>query len=218
MKTHYKKIYCGMKLYDNDEADKAVIKAVAAQFEFDKKIVEGILSNTICETIKDNYDEKGIKKLPEVVTKACSDQTLGSNERLASWTLFVEVQNAYNKEKSLQHNARSLKFKFKVAEQYWDGTLNDSAPFDLIVDLNLIDIVLFGSKAQWNSDVFAFPLKEDEEDMADPDFTFDELLETDSSADGDEDEDSDGSGLSFEDTEDGGLPPGCVEPGDPDAE
>ena len=44
----------------------------------------------------------------------------------------------------LERAQKSLEFKFKASEQYWDGKLDSLSgpPFDLIVDLNLIEIVL----------------------------------------------------------------------------
>jgi cysteine-rich repeat protein len=73
---------------------------------------------------------------------------------------YVPVKTAYDREKIMYQAQESLKSQFKKSEIWANGSLSDS-PFDLIVDLNLIDISLFGSKAVWNDDVWKWPKDKD---------------------------------------------------------
>jgi cysteine-rich repeat protein len=66
------------------------------------------------------------------------------------------VREAYENEKVLEKSKRILKDEFRGREMWANGSLSDS-PFDLVVDLNLIEIVLFGSQAKWMNDVYTFP-------------------------------------------------------------
>ncbi|QQR84305.1 DUF4215 domain-containing protein [Candidatus Peregrinibacteria bacterium] len=59
------------------------------------------------------------------------------------------------REKILQQSARSLRNEFKAAERWQNATLADS-PFDLVIDLNLIEIALFGRLATWTDEVYSF--------------------------------------------------------------
>ena len=76
--------------------------------------------------------------------------------------IYSRVKTAYDNEKIIHQSKASLKQEFKNHEMWANGTLSDS-PFDLIVDLNLIEIVLFGSRAQWVDDIYYFPEEEKEE-------------------------------------------------------
>ena len=69
---------------------------------------------------------------------------------------YDRVKTAYGREKIMAQTKQSLKQQFSGSEIWYNGKLSDS-PFDLVVDLNLIEIVLFGSKAQWQDDVWKFP-------------------------------------------------------------
>lgn len=159
--THYKAIYCGMRLNNNEAADDDILKTLAAQFNMDKDIVKEILAGTICATVAKQSDSDKAK-LPQAVKDACLDSGISTEQAVGGWSIFTDIRNAYEKEKIIRASAASLKFKFKASEQYWDGKVRNpgnpnDAPFDLIVDLNLIEIVLFGSKAQWMQDVYSFP-------------------------------------------------------------
>ena len=180
--TNYKKIYCDIRLNDNESADEEIVEVLARQFGMDEELIKEIMANTICETVKD-YKEDKKADLPEAIQNAClfSGEFKGKTieQVLGGRSIFTDIRNAYEKERVIRFSRVSLEFKFKVSEQYWDGqilfpSLGLDAPFDLIVDLNLIEIVLFGSKAQWMNDVFAFPTEEEEEEAAE--VPFDELL------------------------------------------
>jgi len=86
-----------------------------------------------------------------------------------------KVRTAYNNEKIVHQTKESLKSQFKNREKWANGRIEgDSAPFDLIVDLNLIEIVLFGSLAQWEDDVYSFKTDEEEEGAAEDEPTGDD--------------------------------------------
>lgn len=216
--TSYKEIYCGIKLYDNEEADQDLIEILSAQFSINEELIKGILANTICETVNGKeYNEDKRAKLPQSIQDSCLSSNQSTGDVLGNWTIFTDIRNTYEKEKVIQLSSKSLEFKFKVSEQYWDGQIGP-APFDLIVDLNLIEIVLFGSKAQWMDDVFAFPA---EEGLEEPDeVPADELLPEDGDgedADKEDFEDTGDPGLTVTEDE-GEIPPECVPPDDPDAD
>lgn len=219
--SHYKSIYCGIRLDGNDELDNDIVETLANQFDMDEEIVQEILAGTICTSILE-YDESELEDLPESVKTACVPSGKSTADVLGSWNIFNDIQNSYQKEKAIQFSQKSLEFKFKASEQYWDGALGPGpdAPFDLIVDLNLIEIVLFGSKAQWMNQVYSFP-SQDEEGAPPPETPEDSALPQDGG--------NTGTGTGFEDTgepglsvtEEGGggeLPPGCVPPDDPNAD
>lgn len=217
--THYKGIYCGIRLYDNEEADEEIVETLSEQFGMDEELIEEILANTICETIKE-YEEDEKAELPLSIQDACLPTGKNTAQVLGSWNILNDIQNAYDKEKAIQMSSKSLKFKFKASEQYWDGQIGPGpdAPFDLIVDLNLIEIVLFGSKAQWMNDVFAFPVEEDGEEGP-AEVPADELLpEEDEEEEEEGFEDLGDPGVQVVEAEEGELPPGCVDPSDPDAD
>ncbi len=160
--THYKAIYCGVRLNDNNEIDEEIIKILSKQFSLKEEWIKEILASTICDSIEE-YNEKEKQSLPKTIKSACNNEGGISEVNLTNWTLFDDIQNHYEKEKIIRRNIKRLEFKFKSSEQYYNGSLVD-APFDLIVDLNLIEIVLFGSRAEWINDVFKFQKEEENED------------------------------------------------------
>lgn len=220
LNTHYKAIYCGIRLDGNEEADEELIETLSNQFEIDEELIEHILAGTICDEVL-TYDEDDQADLPESVRNACLPSGADTQQVLGAWNVFTDVRNSYEKEKVIRFSQKSLEFKFKASEQYWDGAIGPGpdAPFDLIVDLNLIEIVLFGSKATWMNDVFAFPSDDDEETGTDEAPLDSALPEDEESSDEPLFEETDDPGLSVvEDEDDDGLPPGCVPPDDPNAD
>ncbi len=221
--THYENIYCNIRIFDNETADKEIVEILATQFGMSGDQIKEVLADNICESIVE-YSDSERAKLPQSIQDACLPAGSSVGETLRNWDVFENIRNAYNKEKKIQQKSASLAFKFKVSEQYWDGeikTILPDAPFDLIVDLNLIEIVLFGSQATWMDEVYSFPAKKEEAaDGEEGDTPLDELLP--------DEEDEETTDEGFEDTEDpgiavtksgeGGLPPDCVLPDDPDAD
>ena len=215
--THYKAIYCGIRQYDNEEADEKLIETIASQYDLDEELVKAILDGNICQKIEE-MSGKDQAELSPKIKNACLPKGKDSGTVLEAWNVFTDIQNSYEKEKVIQRSSDSLKFKFKASEQYWNGTLID-APFDLILDLNLIEIVLFGRKAEWMNDVYSFPKKE-EDDGEGGDIPADDLIpedETDTTGDGTtEDEGDPGLTSSGEGGEE--IPADCVSPDDPEAD
>ncbi|MDH5596955.1 MAG: hypothetical protein OEY44_02530 [Candidatus Peregrinibacteria bacterium] len=173
--SQYKRIYCGMKLYDNEGADEELIEILATQFNLDEEVVGAILSDKICVLVSDFAKNEGnkLEKVPSAIRATCLNETATTERKLAGWDLLSEIKNAYEREKLIREQTQQLEFKFKVSEQYWDGKIGSpldplagglDAPFDLIVDLNLIEKVLFGSRAEWYNDVFFFPVEDEDED------------------------------------------------------
>lgn len=88
--------------------------------------------------------------------------------------LKERLEIAYLKEYQLQSHKMRLEKTFESSERYWDGQLEASTPFDIMVDLNVMDTLLFGSQAQWVNDVYGFSKNQDVEEN-DPDPVFQNL-------------------------------------------
>lgn len=71
---------------------------------------------------------------------------------------YNRIKDAFDREKILFESKKNLIQQFKAREMWANAKENDS-PFDLILDLNMIDIILFGSQAKWVDDVYHFPKK-----------------------------------------------------------
>ncbi|MFH1410353.1 MAG: hypothetical protein ABIG80_02205 [Patescibacteria group bacterium] len=217
--TMYKGIYCGIRQDDSEDFDDDLIEILSTQFDMDEDIIKAILDNTICLTIKD-YTEDEKAELPEAVQDACLPSGKSTGQITGGWNIFTDIKNTYEKERIIQQNSKSLEFKFKASEQYWDGqisTVTSDAPFDLIVDLNLIEMVLFGSKAQWMNDVFTFPPSEEEgeEEAAVP--PAQPPAEEAVTPEEEVAEEAEEEGLAVTE-EEGELPPDCVLPDNPEAD
>jgi cysteine-rich repeat protein len=209
--THYQKIYCDIEYKGNKDADQKVIETVAKQHDYDERIVQGILDKNLCEATKDI----SVNKLPDCVQTVCTrGQFPSQNEKLACWTNLNKVKTSYDREKAMYLNKKSLTFAFESSEMYWNGKLTDG-PFDLIVDLNLIEQMLFGSRADWTNDVFKFPKKQDEKGGSSDDGEIDPNNELrDREVDGTEDEDA----QAEDETDESDAPADCVPPDDPRAD
>lgn len=218
--TQYKEVYCGIRLDDNETVDEEIVEILANQFSIDEEIIVEILANTICKTVK-TYSEDEKKDLPQPVQDGCLPSGKTTEQVLGSLSIFSDIRNTYEKERAIHLSKSSLEFKFEASEQYWDGTiaLIGDAPFDLIVDLNLIEIVLFGSKAQWMNDVYAFPAAAEEDEEAEEELPADELLpeEEEVVVEG-ETEEIPEPGVEVVPEEEEELPPECVPPDDPEAD
>ena len=168
----YGGIYCGLKMYGNEESDKEIFKTIAKQLQYDAgglgadliKLIIDNGSNISCAQIFQFMKENSLKDkdMPADIKGACMTSENGA-ESVQPWSNAINsIHTAYEKEKVLYYTKKNLDYEFKTSEKYWDGELRDigDAPFDLVVDLNLIEIVLFGSKATWTSDVWKYPVKE----------------------------------------------------------
>ena len=129
----YEEAYCDTIRDDDDD----IYEIIAEQFNVEIKDVEG-------------DDIEQILKNPIIYS---TDYTQAGG--LIS-DLYRRVKAAYDREKILYQTQKSLESQFTASEIWVNGSLLDS-PFDLIVDLNLIEMILFGSEAQWNDDVYAWP-------------------------------------------------------------
>ncbi len=230
--NHYKGIYCGIQQNDSESFDEDLITILSNQFGLDEDYIEAILGDTICSTIK-KYSEEDKAELPQAIQDTCLPSGKNTGQVLGSWSVFTDIKNTYQKEKKIQQSSKSLAFKFKTSEVYWDGKVGPGPfdiitdltdtfpdpPFDLVVDLNLIEIVLFGSNAEWMDDVFSFP-SEEEEGAGGGQAPLDELLpEEDESKDDNKGiEDTGDPGLTVTEEGGGALPPDCVLPDDPEAD
>jgi len=181
-KSLYKDTYCNLKPFDSTLGQEALnedaLKAVAIQIAYDPKnpesdgenadtgLVKLILEDQehVCSNVKKYMEDENVeeKDFPTEIKNACF---LKENEIGNLNLIITKAKNAYQKEKVLQQTKDNLKYELEASEKWWDGTLTNST-FDLIVDLNLIETVLFGKKAVWTNDVWAFP-KKDEKDKGD---------------------------------------------------
>lgn len=218
--TQYKAIYCDIQQDDSEDFDDDLIEILANQFGLSEDTIKEILGGTICDSFNKLTKDEQVK-MPQAIQDACLPSGKSTEQVLGGWSVFSDIKNTYEKEKVIQQSSKALTYKFKVSEQYWDGQIGPGpdAPFDLIVDLNLIEIVLFGSKATWMSDVFTFPTDEEDEGNG-GETPLDELLPEDTpSEETTTPEDTGDPGLTV--TEEGGgeaLPPDCVLPDDPEAD
>jgi len=134
----YEEVYCNLAEGNDDEIYKILAKQFKAENpKMNAKTIESILQNPTIYT-GDSYG------------------TLSSD-------LYRRVRASYNREKITYQTKESLKQEFKFAEMWADGTLRNS-PFDLITDLNLIEIILFGRMAEWKDDVYSWPKEKTEDD------------------------------------------------------
>ncbi|GEM_PF-2917644 len=138
----YTRAYCGAIATDNDSD---VFQAVAAQFDLEnttliKKIINGepLKPDELTNPLRARYN------LPQQINA------------FSVTPLIADVLAAYEKEKVIDRMKKNFKQEFASSEQWYNAALSDS-PMDLLVDLNLIDVMLFGSQAQWNNDVYHFP-------------------------------------------------------------
>jgi len=152
----YKDAYCNI----TEEVEDEVIDVLAEQFQpedpnWDRDQLEFVLYGTFKTSIEnfliDTYGSIDTGKLPAIVREAY----FGNKSLTQQNKLYERVKKAYDREKIIHQSKESLKQQFKNNEIWANGSLSDS-PFDLIVDLNLIELILFGSKAKWVDDVYSF--------------------------------------------------------------
>ena len=114
---------------------------------------------------------------------------------LAEWSNYLNrVRSAYQNEKILYQTQTQLKAQFESDERYWDGKLEDpvfSTDFDLMVDLNLIEIILFGERAEWSDDVFLWTFGDDDKKKDQDDSGTDSSGNDDQTASDESDENED---------------------------
>ena len=182
-KSIYASMYCDVSKLSQkstlfDEGEEEIYKIVAEQLGYDFKsgntpIIKAILDGN-CKSVNEVMGKHAIayEDLPQNIKMACAGE-VGSEEEKAiappsvTSTVEIEYWNAemtkvrtlYENERIMAQTKLRLKGGFDASEKFWDGKLTDSMPFDLMVDLNLIEKILFGSQAKWNSNVFSFPDK-----------------------------------------------------------
>lgn len=156
--AYYKSSYCNVQRDSDDE----VIAAVAEQMKvedpkWDEELVRMTLTYLTGPTLQEfagGASDEQLAKLPATLVEAyIKSPNFEGQTNVYNW-----VKSAYEKEKVMAQSKASLKQQFKGREMWANGSLSD-APFDLIVDLNLIEIVMFGSQAKWMDDVYKFPPK-----------------------------------------------------------
>lgn len=159
----YESVYCNSKINDKDKLYETVASQLAAEDpKWNKDLVKYTLKDLtttgISAYLEGKYNDKtSLDKLPKAVQDAYKVGSIGDVAKI-----YERVKSAYDKQKVLQHAQESLKQQFKAREMWANASLSDS-PFDLVVDLNLIEMMLFGNNASWTSanDVWKWP--EDEE-------------------------------------------------------
>lgn len=155
----YYNSYCEITRDSDDELYEIIAEQMAVQDplfndpELIRFFLVGLSSKKTLEDYLDDVhgDPKAIDKLPLDVQIAF----FGERDLTKQDIIFRQIKAAYDKEKIIHQSKASMKQQFKAREMWSNGTLSDS-PFDLIVDLNLIEIVLFGSLATWMDDVYSF--------------------------------------------------------------
>ncbi|MBI5411614.1 hypothetical protein HZA43_00370 [Candidatus Peregrinibacteria bacterium] len=141
----YKTQYCDMEKNMEDEVLRRVAKQLGVKWFF------GTVPDV--QLLKDIINDRAIavKKLPPAIQKKDRAE------------LSALVNTLYRQEQVFQWEKDALLAEFKGSEVWANGSLFDS-PFDLVSDLNLIEVVLFGSKAVITGprDVYTWPKNEDE--------------------------------------------------------
>ena len=177
----YREVYCDLAGSNFEDFDDDTTKVVADQFDMDKDLVESILLHDLSKKKVEEYlkaNDKQKDSLPkEVRDFVYSSDDVGVNIKI--WADYKNnMQIAYDKEIAASRLKKNMKYKLKASERFYNGSLSDT-PFDIIVDLNLIEIILFGQIAEWTDDVYKFP-SDDDKDEDDPEGTVDvESLEED---------------------------------------
>lgn len=130
----YQNSFCDLRRQDEDDLYDVVVDQM----------------NNLQPNLKTPWDIAGVKSL---LGKGFEDMVGNELE------VYALVRSAYENEKVMQKTKKALKGQFKAKEMWANGSLLDS-PFDLVVDLNLVEIALFGTQAQWMSDVYKYPKKQ----------------------------------------------------------
>lgn len=146
----YRQTYCQVSQNSNE----AIFKVVADQLGMenskynDPKLLQFLLfeiqKSSLEDYLQDRYGNRGAKdQLPSDVQEAF----FGSNASKSKQDLIRQrIQVAFNNQKVIHQTKETLKQQFEAREQWANGSLADS-PFDLVVTLNQIEKVLFGSQA-----------------------------------------------------------------------
>jgi len=171
----YREVYCDLSGSMFSDFTEDVTGVVADQFDVDEDLVELILVNNLDEGVekylKDN--NKKADDLPKEMKEFLYGSKNSSPARVSAWSNYRDkMQVAYEKEAIMMRTKNNMEFQLKASEKYYNGSLIDS-PFDLIVDLNLIEIILFGDLAEWTDDVYKISSNKDK-DPVDPSSTTDE--------------------------------------------
>ena len=153
----YEKAYCNSVIDSDEEIFETIVTQFAAEDpSWDEDLIRHVLfgmnTTSIEQYLENAYgDKNATDELPVIVNYAFFE----SNDFTRQNQIYRRVKTAYDREKIIYQSKESLKEQFKHKEIWTNGTLSDS-PFDLIVDLNLIEIIMFGSGAQWVDDVYSF--------------------------------------------------------------
>lgn len=167
----YQEAYCNLTANGDDE----IFELIANQYKIDdpkftKELIEFLAFSANQQSIGDYLeaeegDRNATDALPAIIKSAFYDR----QEFGAETKIYNDIKTAYENEKIIHQKKETLKQQFKAREMWADGSLSATFAndFDLIVDLNLIEIVLFGSKAKWMDDVSSWPAESDGEGNAD---------------------------------------------------
>lgn len=168
----YGKSYCHL----SESSDEETFKALEEQFKVEdskytadqlKYLLFGMQEQSLRDFLQAKYGNRNdTNKLPDSVKRAFF-QT-GSYDQQNQ--IRERIRLAFNQQKIIEQTQKSLKAQFESREIWANGNLNDS-PFDLVVDLNLIEQILFGQKAKWltQNDVWKWPPNESQkEELNDP--------------------------------------------------
>lgn len=163
----YGKTYCDISKNSDDE----IFKVLAQQFSVEdpkfndpgllKFILFDIQKSSLRDYLQSKYgNANATDKLPEIVRQEYFEKKAYDGQN----AILQRVKTAFNQQKVIHQTKEALKSQFKAKEIWANGSLSDS-PFDLVVDLNLIEQVLFGNQATWvnANDVWRWPQNPEEE-------------------------------------------------------
>lgn len=172
----YGQVYCN----DNENLEDEIFKNVATQLgqqepkynnpDLVKHLLFDIQKKSITDFLLIKYGKaNAIDELPDSVREAFFNSASYENQI----KIQERIRRAYNNQKVVLQTKKSLKAQFEASEIWMDGNLGN-APFDLIVDLNIIERILFGSQAKWlsHNDVWKWPqnpIEEAKKNSSNPD-------------------------------------------------
>jgi len=147
----YTRIYEKIKEESEDNA-LGQVKKLDAVKNFDKQEIAKLIAGE-WEDMEQLWEQLGSYKPESLPERPTNSEERGEWERERLLTTLREVRAEYEFEKDLAELEQELTEKVEATEIFANGTLTDTPEFieslryDLVRDLNIIDIIIFGEEA-----------------------------------------------------------------------